>query len=69
MVALGLSGPTVASAQDALGSSALVLGGNATQSDTVPKAIAAAVRTFGRFDALYHVAGGSGRAWGDGVTS
>jgi len=66
VVALGLSGPTVAAAQDALGSSALVLGGNATQPDTVPKAIAAAVRTFGRFDALYHVAGGSGRAWGDG---
>jgi NAD(P)-dependent dehydrogenase (short-subunit alcohol dehydrogenase family) len=67
VVALGLSGPTVAAAQDALGASALVLGGNATQPDTVPKAIAAAVRTFGRFDALYHVAGGSGRAWGDGA--
>ena len=63
VVALGLSGPTVASAQEVLGSSALVLGGNATLSDTVPKAIAAALRTFGRFDALYHVAGGSGRAW------
>jgi NAD(P)-dependent dehydrogenase (short-subunit alcohol dehydrogenase family) len=67
VVALGLSGPTVASAQEVLGSSALVLGGNATLSDTVPKAIAAAMRTFGRFDALYHVAGGSGRAWGDGA--
>ena len=67
VVALGLSGPTVASAQEVLGSSALVLGGNATLSDTVPKAIAAAMRTFGRFDALYHVAGGSGARVGDGA--
>jgi NAD(P)-dependent dehydrogenase (short-subunit alcohol dehydrogenase family) len=33
---------------------------------TAVKAVAAAIEHYGRFDALYHVAGGSGRRFGDG---
>lgn len=40
--------------------------GNATDPAHAPAAIALARERFGRFDALYHVAGGSGRRFGDG---
>jgi NAD(P)-dependent dehydrogenase (short-subunit alcohol dehydrogenase family) len=40
--------------------------GDATHPDTAPKAIGLALSAFGRFDGLYHVAGGSGRKQGDG---
>lgn len=40
--------------------------GNATDPAHAPAAIALALESFGRFDALYHVAGGSGRRFGDG---
>lgn len=39
---------------------------DAMQSNTAADAIAQAIARFGRFDALYHVAGGSGRSFGDG---
>src|SRR5689334_9523419 len=39
---------------------------DATDPAIAPAAIDRAVKTFGRFDALYHVAGGSGRSFGDG---
>jgi NAD(P)-dependent dehydrogenase (short-subunit alcohol dehydrogenase family) len=50
-----------------LGGSAFGLAGDASQSETAEKAIALAVERFGRLDALYHVAGGSGRSKGDGA--
>lgn len=40
--------------------------GDASRSETSETAISLAVETFGRLDALYHVAGGSGRSKGDG---
>lgn len=40
--------------------------GDARDAKTARLAIRHAVSEFGRFDALYHVAGGSGRAFGDG---
>jgi NAD(P)-dependent dehydrogenase (short-subunit alcohol dehydrogenase family) len=40
--------------------------GDARDAETARLAIRHAVAEFGRFDALYHVAGGSGRAFGDG---
>ena len=40
--------------------------GDATDPQTAPRAIAEALNVFGRFDGLYHVAGGSGRSFGDG---
>jgi NAD(P)-dependent dehydrogenase (short-subunit alcohol dehydrogenase family) len=49
-----------------LGDAARVMIGDATDSQTAPRAIALAIREFGRFDGLYHVAGGSGRGVGDG---
>lgn len=39
---------------------------DAAQPETAPKAIGECVTTFGALDGLYHVAGGSGRRWGDG---
>ncbi|MEE3219672.1 MAG: SDR family oxidoreductase, partial [Planctomycetota bacterium] len=40
--------------------------GDATHAETALQAIETAVEKFGSFDGLYHVAGGSGRQWGDG---
>lgn len=40
--------------------------GDARDSETARRAIRHAASEFGRFDGLYHVAGGSGRAFGDG---
>lgn len=43
------------------------LAGDASQSETAEQVVALAVERFGRLDALYHVAGGSGRSKGDGA--
>lgn len=43
----------------------MALQGDATQPNTTPKAIENALGRFGSFDGLYHVAGGSGRKYGD----
>ena len=40
--------------------------GDAKEEGSAEKAINLCIREFGSFDGLYHVAGGSGRAWGDG---
>lgn len=45
---------------------AVVETGDATQPGTAEKAIESCLRHFGGFDGLYHVAGGSGRKFGDG---
>ncbi|MGH7969423.1 MAG: SDR family NAD(P)-dependent oxidoreductase [Limisphaerales bacterium] len=49
-----------------LGPSARVLWGDATLPVTAPSAIEECLSAFAGFDCLYHVAGGSGRRWGDG---
>jgi NAD(P)-dependent dehydrogenase (short-subunit alcohol dehydrogenase family) len=56
----------VASAQHELGPTARVLQGDAANPGTATGAIAEAIKAFGGFHGLYHVAGGSGRRWGDG---
>lgn len=56
----------VAAAVESLGANCRGLAGDAADSGTAEKAVALAVAEFGRLDALYHVAGGSGRARGDG---
>jgi NAD(P)-dependent dehydrogenase (short-subunit alcohol dehydrogenase family) len=66
VVALGRDDEAVPMARDAIGPGGLVLTGDATDPASAPGAIEAALRAFGRFDALYHVAGGSGRGLGDG---
>jgi NAD(P)-dependent dehydrogenase (short-subunit alcohol dehydrogenase family) len=65
VVALGLP-ETAPAAGEALGPDAVVIGGQATDRAAVEGAIDSAVREFGRLDGLYHVAGGSGRRFGDG---
>ena len=49
-----------------MASVARVFCADATQPQTAPEAISAALHEFQRFDGLYHVAGGSGRSAGDG---
>jgi len=49
-----------------LGDTALVMQGDARDPNCAVKAINYAYECFDRFDALYHVAGGSGRKFGDG---
>ncbi len=49
-----------------LGGTAQGVAGDAADSASADRAVAHAVTCFGRLDALYHVAGGSGRAQGDG---
>ncbi|MCU0339180.1 MAG: SDR family oxidoreductase [Spirosomaceae bacterium] len=45
---------------------AIALQGDATLPETAEEAINQCLRAFGSFDGLYHVAGGSGRKYGDG---
>ncbi len=66
VTAVGLDPESVAEASNQLGSSARVIGADARKPDTAAAAIAACVSAFGTFDGLYHVAGGSGRRFGDG---
>jgi NAD(P)-dependent dehydrogenase (short-subunit alcohol dehydrogenase family) len=49
-----------------MGDAAMMMCGDASCSDTAVSAMAKAVSAFGGVDGLYHVAGGSGRRWGDG---
>jgi NAD(P)-dependent dehydrogenase (short-subunit alcohol dehydrogenase family) len=66
VIAVGRNAESCAAAQAQLGEAARVLGGDATDPQTAPRAIGEAVRAFGDFHGLYHVAGGSGRRMGDG---
>jgi NAD(P)-dependent dehydrogenase (short-subunit alcohol dehydrogenase family) len=66
LVVVGRNDDSLAAAPAALGTSTHVLAGDATEPKTAPEAIDLALREFGRFDAIYHVAGGSGRRMGDG---
>ncbi len=49
-----------------LGDHGTALVGDAVQEETAAKAISLCQEKFGGFDGLYHVAGGSGRKFGDG---
>lgn len=53
-------------AQNTLGASAVVILADATNKITSLNAIELAINKFGGFDGLFHVAGGSGRKFGDG---
>jgi NAD(P)-dependent dehydrogenase (short-subunit alcohol dehydrogenase family) len=66
VVAVGRNPDSAAAAQEALGENGRVLSADATDPDTAPRAIVRAIEAFGGFHALYHVAGGSGRRFGDG---
>ena len=66
VVVVGRNPEKVQAAQAWLGEAARALAGDAAEPDTAPAAIDEAIRAFGAFDGLYHVAGGSGRGAGDG---
>ena len=66
VVVVGRDDDKIHSARDVLGSNGLALMGDATAPDTAVHAIAKAAESFGGFHGLYHVAGGSGRRFGDG---
>lgn len=66
VVVVGRNQESVHAAQTTLGSNAIALSGNAIEETTALTAIDTCISTFGSFDGLYHVAGGSGRKMGDG---
>ena len=66
VVVTGRNPESAAAAIDTLGERAAAVTGDAASPDHAAQAIAMAVSRFGRFDGLYHVAGGSGRRMGDG---
>lgn len=65
VVAIGRN-PESAEQARALLKNAVVETGDATEAGTALKTIETCVKHFGGFDGLYHVAGGSGRRFGDG---
>lgn len=66
IIAIGLSPESAQAAQLQLGHSALVFSGDATDPSTAEQAIQTCLQYFGPLHGLYHVAGGSGRKFGDG---
>ncbi|MGO8701141.1 MAG: SDR family NAD(P)-dependent oxidoreductase [Limisphaerales bacterium] len=66
VVAVGLKPENVANAQKEAGGSAAMICGDASRAETAVAAVEKVVAAFGGLDGLYHVAGGSGRRWGDG---
>ena len=66
VVVTGRNPENVASAANDLGARARGLPGDARQASHAEDAIALCLSAFDGFDALYHVAGGSGRRLGDG---
>lgn len=59
-------GESVGAAKDALPDGVLVINADARQPGSAADAVDRTREQFGGFDGLYHVAGGSGRSFGDG---
>ncbi len=66
LLLVGRSADSIDRARAELGDGVETLAGDATHSETADQAVALAVERFGKLDGLYHVAGGSGRRFGDG---
>lgn len=66
LVIVGLNPDSSYAAQIQLGENAQVLTGDATNPATAESAIQTCLQHFGPLHGLYHVAGGSGRKFGDG---
>ena len=66
VVVVGRKAAGVDAAAATLGENARAISADACDPETAPRAIAEALAAFGKFDGLYHVAGGSGRRMGDG---
>jgi len=65
-IIVGRNPESCITAEMSLGENAKVQIGDATHPETAKKAIEMCLSEFGDFDGLYHVAGGSGRRFGDG---
>jgi NAD(P)-dependent dehydrogenase (short-subunit alcohol dehydrogenase family) len=66
VLAIGRSKESCKKAESLFNKGNLVLSGDATHPETMEKAIETASEEFGEITGLYHVAGGSGRSFGDG---
>lgn len=67
VVAIGRAVESCNLAQDILGNNCTVLCGDAIDEETIKKAINLARKKYGHIHGLFHVAGGSGRRFGDGA--
>ena len=65
VVVVGRNIESCATCEKELGEAARAISGDASELGTARKAIDLALADFGGFDGLYHVAGGSGRKYGD----
>jgi NAD(P)-dependent dehydrogenase (short-subunit alcohol dehydrogenase family) len=66
VLVVGRNPESVAVAQTTLGKAAVAMAGDAAHEHTAQQAIERCQNEWGGFDGLYHVAGGSGRSFGDG---
>ena len=66
VVCVGRSAENGESARETLGDAARILYGDAGDPATAPRAVETALSEFGGFTGMYHVAGASGRKYGDG---
>src|SRR5688572_6030682 len=66
LVIVGRNRTSLARAQRELGRACIAISGDAADPKTANRAVAQAIKSFGAFHGLYHVAGGSGRQAGDG---
>ena len=66
VVAVGRDPAPVEAAADALAGRLEIVLADAREAEVADQAIERCARRFGAFHGLYHVAGGSGRSWGDG---
>lgn len=66
LILVGRNPESCQRAKEIVGDAGEVLVGDAVEESTSVKAIDLCINTFGGFDGLYHVAGGSGRRFGDG---
>lgn len=67
LVVVGMNPEVAETAEKHLGGNAIVLRGDARESGVAVRAIETCIDSYGSFDGLYHVAGGSGRKMGDGA--
>lgn len=67
VVVMGRNAESVEKASSILGDNGIAMIGDAAKPDTATQAISQCKKKFGGFSGLYHVAGGSGRKFGDGA--
>lgn len=66
VVGIGPDETAIESAKPAVYRECTWVAGDAAEPETAEAAVEQAVAQFGKLDGIYHVAGGSGRQWGDG---